>query len=103
MFSLNVSAYSEEIDRAISLLPVRNTFCDSRGDIPVAFLLRAADWRPLNAPWWRGKEVCIVGADYNGNFFLRHCDSSVRYWDHAAQTDRMLAPGVREFVALLTK
>jgi len=34
------------------------------------------------AHWWRGKEVCIIGADLEGNFLLRHCDGTVRYWDH---------------------
>ena len=98
-----MNAHDEAVDRAIKHLPVRNTFRDGDAAVSVAFLLRPADWRPLKAPWWRGKEAYIIGADYSGNFFLRHCDGSVRYWDHTAQTDRALAPSVREFVALLTK
>ena len=94
-----MNAHDDEMDGAMKQLPVRNTFRDSGAAIPVAFLLRAADWRPLKAPWWHGKEVCILGADYDGNFFLRHCDGSVRYWDHGAQADRVIAPSVREFVA----
>ncbi len=33
---------------------------------------------PLVAKWWRGKAVSIVAVDVDGNFFLRHCDGSVR-------------------------
>jgi hypothetical protein len=53
----------------------------------------------LKADWWRGKEVCIIGADLGGNFLLRHCDGTVRYWDHARQADEVLALSVRSFVA----
>jgi len=38
-----------------------------------------------------------MGADINGNFFLRHCDGSVRYWDHKKQTDEIVASSVVEF------
>ena len=94
-----LNAQDEAVDRAISQLPLRNTLDDGHAAIPVAFLLRASDWRPLRAPWWHGKDVCIVGADCDGNFFLRHCDGSIRYWDHRAQADRVVAPSVRDFVA----
>lgn len=98
-----MSVYDDEIDRAINLLPVRSTFRGDGAAISVAFLLRAADWRPLKAPWWSGKEVCIIGADYEGNFFLRHCDGSIRFWEHRAQADTLLAPSVREFVARIVE
>lgn len=65
----------------------------------IACLIRTADWRPLTAPWWQGKEACIIGADLDGNFFLRHCDGSVRYWDHRLQADTVVAPSVRVFVS----
>ncbi|MEP6811102.1 MAG: hypothetical protein ABI992_12730, partial [Chthoniobacterales bacterium] len=93
----------EAVDRAIRQLPVRNTFRDGEAAIPVAFLLRSADWRPLKAPWWLGKEVCIIGAGHNGNFFLRHCDGSIRYWDHTAQADTVLASSVSAFVARIVE
>ncbi len=48
------------------------------------------------------KEVCIIGADLSGNFLLRHCDGSVRYWDHQSQADVVLAPSIRDFVARLS-
>jgi hypothetical protein len=79
--------------RTFPLAPDRN--------LTVAFLIRAADWRPLKAPWWRGKEVCIIGADIGGNFFLRHCDGSVRYWDQDKQADEVIAPSVVEFCSRL--
>lgn len=65
--------------------------------VEIAVLLREEDWRPLDAPWWREKQASIIGADLEGNFFLRHCDGSVRYWDHLAQTNLTVAPSVREF------
>jgi hypothetical protein len=68
----------------------------------IAGLIRAADWRPLKANWWRGKEVCVVGADTSGNFFLRHCDGSIRYWDHHQQKDIIAAKSALEFASLIT-
>jgi hypothetical protein len=88
--------------RAINNLWQRRVFRLGQIDITVACLIREEDWRPLKAPWWRGKEVCIIGVDLSGNFLLRHCDGSVRYWDHRSQTDIALAPSVRDFVAALT-
>jgi hypothetical protein len=65
--------------------------------VEIAVLLRKEDWRPLDAPWWREKQASIIGVDLEGNFFLRHCDGSVRYWDHKAQANVILAPSVRDF------
>jgi len=65
--------------------------------LTIAFLIRAHDWRPLDAPWWRGKQVSIIGSDIHGNFFLRHCDGSIRYWDHQKQADEIVASSVVEF------
>ena len=98
-----MSEYDEAIDRAIKQLPLRNTFRDGEAAISVAFLLRAADWRPLKAQWWRGKEVHIIGADHDGNFFLRHCDGSILFWDHKAQTDTVLSPSVGDFVTRIVE
>jgi len=65
--------------------------------VAVALLLREEDWRPLDAPWWHEKQVSIIGVDVGGNFFLRHCDGTVRYWDHKIQANIVVAPSVREF------
>lgn len=92
----------DPIDRAIKNLWQRRVFHHADKDIVVACLIREADWRPLKAPWWRGKEVCIIGADLSGNFLLGHCDGSVRYWDHQSQADVVLAPSIRDFVARLS-
>ena len=78
---------SDPIDNAISRLLERRTFPFGDRNLVVACLIRTDDWRPLKAPWWSKKEACIIGADLSGNFFLRHCDGSVRYWDHKAQAD----------------
>jgi hypothetical protein len=88
----------EALGSAQARLFMRRTFRHEGRTITIALLLRDADVRPLDAPWWRGKEVCIIGADLDGNFFLRHCDGSVRYWDHRLQTDTVVAPSVSEFV-----
>jgi hypothetical protein len=77
---------------------VRRTFQFGERTLVVAFLIRTADWRPLEAPWWRKKEAYIIGADLDGNFFLRHCDGSVRYWDHKTQSDEILTASVKDFV-----
>ena len=71
--------------------------------VDVALLLREEDWRPLDAHWWRGKQVSIIGADVDGNFFLRHPDGSVRLWDHKSQADIVVAPSVREFARQITE
>jgi hypothetical protein len=88
----------DPIEAAIRRFPNR-IFRHGERAMTIACLIRTADWRPLDAPWWRGKGVCIIGADLDGNFFLRHCDGSVRYWDHQVQADTVIAPSVREFVA----
>jgi len=89
---------SAPFEKAISRLWERRIFSLEDRDLVVACLVRPADWRPLKAPWWKKKEACIIGADLGGNFFLRHCDGSVRYWDHTAQADMKIAQSVREFL-----
>ncbi|MCY0913732.1 hypothetical protein [Massilia antarctica] len=78
------------------------TLPDGR-NVAVAILLREDDWRALDAPWWRGKQASIIGADVDGNFFLRHCDGSVLYRDHNAGTVAPVAPGIREFAKLIVE
>jgi hypothetical protein len=56
---------------------------------------------PLKAKWWRGKEVTIIAVDVDGNFFLRHSDGGVRYWEHAKQADTVVAKSVKEFCSRL--
>jgi len=87
----------EAIDRARAHFWKRSYPVDSDKTFTIAILIRAEDWRPLDAPWWRGKEVSIIGADTDGNFLLRHCDGSVRHWDHKRQADEVIASGVVEF------
>jgi hypothetical protein len=87
------------IDAALEKLCVSRTFRHGERELVIACLVREADWRPLKAPWWKGKEVCIIGADLDGNFFLRHCDGTVRIWDHQLKKDEVIARSVREFVS----
>ena len=87
----------DAIDRALESLHDRRLVSLPDREVIVACLIRKADWRPLKAPWWTGKEVCIIGADTSGNFFLRHCDGGVRYWDHTAGTATTIAPSVMAF------
>jgi hypothetical protein len=93
----------DPLEAAIRRFWSRHTFWHGERKITVACLIRHEDWRPLKADWWHGKEVCIIGADIDGNFFLRHCDGTVRYWDHQIQTDEVIAPSVRDFVARLAE
>jgi hypothetical protein len=91
----------EHFERAVQRLWQRRVFEHQGREIVVAILLRYDDWRPLKAPWWRGKEVCIIGADLDGNFLLRHCDGSVRLWSHKTQSDEVLAKSPNDFALLL--
>jgi hypothetical protein len=98
-----MSAQPDPMDKAIRQLGVYRTFRNAAREIQIACLIRAADWRPLKASWWQGKEACVIGADLKGNFLLRHCDGTVRYWDHGLQSDTVLSPSVREFVASIAE
>lgn len=69
----------------------------------ILFLIPSGQWRPLEASWWKGKEVCIIGGDEDGNYLLRHCDGSVRLWEHARRADHVLAPSVRAFLSGLSR
>ena len=91
------------MERAIKNIGCRRRIQTDDGVVLIACLLRHDDWRPLKADWWRGKEVCVIGADLDGNFFLRHCDGTVRLWDHKAQADKVIAPSVRDFASRITE
>ncbi|SRR5713101_6945551 len=93
----------DPIESAIRRLSFNRTIWHGERRITVACLVRTEDWRRLQADWWRGKEVCIIGADLDGNFFLRHCDGTVRHWDHRLQTDVVIARSVRDFVARIVE
>jgi hypothetical protein len=97
-----MSQHDEQFDRAVDNVGWRRTVRIDDRTIQIACLIRVADWKPLAAPWWRGKEACVVGADIDGNFFLRHCDGSVRLWDHRLQKDMIVAKSAPEFAALIT-
>jgi hypothetical protein len=87
------------MEKAIRDLGWRNKVRCGDRMVQIACLIREDDWRPLKAEWWRGKAVCVIGAALNGDFFLRHCDGSVRLWEHDSQSDSVVAPSVREFVS----
>jgi hypothetical protein len=97
-----MSQHDEQFDRAVDNVGWRRTVHIGHRTIQIACLIRTGDWRPLKAPWWRGKEVTVVGADIDGNFFLRHCDGSIRHWDHRLQKDEIVAKSAGEFAALIT-
>ena len=77
----------------------KGTFLLGEKKIVMASLIRDEDTRPLKVPWWRGKEIYLIGVDVNGNFLLRHCDGSVRYWSHETQSEQKIALSVHEFVS----
>jgi imidazolonepropionase len=91
----------DPMNRAIRLLPNRRRLRHQERLLTIAFLIRRREWRPLEADWWRGKEVCIIGADADGNFFLRHPDGSVRFWEHHSQTETVIANSIKAFLAAI--
>jgi hypothetical protein len=92
----------DPFERALQLWAVLPSSVQVDGEShTLAFLIREKDWRPLSAPWWRGKEVYVIGGDVDGNFFLRHCDGTVRLWDHRKQSDTIIAKSVRDFGVMI--
>ena len=93
-----MSRDKEAFDRLYNGNPWRRTVEIARDHkVIIACLIRAADWRPLSALWWRKKSVSIIAVDLSGNFFLHHSDGGVRYWDHRTQTEMKVAGGILEF------
>ena len=84
--------YFENAAKQIGLKPI---FEFDGQEIHVVLLVNSP---PLVAKWWRGKSVHIIGLDVDGNFFLRHCDGSVRYWEHSKQSEQIVAKSVKDFV-----
>ncbi len=93
-----MSSQLDPMEKAIRDLGWRDKVRCGDRVVQIACLIREIDWRPLKAGWWRGKEVCVIGVALSGDFFLRHCDGSVRLWEHNSQSDGVIAPSVREFV-----
>ena len=88
----------DPIDKTIARMAPHGKIRHAGRDLTVAFLLRTSDTKPLDAPWWRGKEVSIIGSDLDGNFSLRHCSGAVLLWNHAKQKEEEIARSVKEFV-----
>src|SRR5262249_2363641 len=89
----------DPMEKAIANLGWRNRVRCGERLLQIACLVRENDWRPLKVEWWRGKEVCVIGADVAASLFLRQCDGSVRLWEHKSQSDSISAQSVREFVS----
>ncbi len=88
------------LERAAELIGIRPVFEFGGREIHVVCIL---PWSPpLIATWWRGKQATIIGADVDGNFFLRHCDGSVRYWEHSSKSETVVAKSVKEFTTALS-
>ena len=108
ILKLAIPTQTQTMNQTDSFEQVRTRFFWRKGltlpdgrEVILALLLRQEDWRPLDAPWWRGKQASIIAVDIHGNFFLRHSNGSVQYWDHRAQANTMVAPSVRAFAALI--
>jgi hypothetical protein len=91
----------QAVDRAIAKLPHRRILAAEGRSFEVQSLLPVSSWRPLEAEWWSGKEVYVIGDDPHGNLFLRHCDGTVRFWDFTRGRDEVIAPSVRDFLSRL--
>lgn len=96
-----MNSESDLMEKAVRELVWRNKIRCGERVLQIACLVRQNDRRPLKAEWWHGKEVCVIGADLNGNFFLKHCDGSVRLWDHSSKNDHIVARSVREFASMI--
>lgn len=87
------------IERALKTLAFRPIFDHEGREIHVVCLM---PWSPpLVAPWWRGKGASLIGADVDGNFFLRYCGGQVLYRHHQQNTCETVAASVRDFVSRL--
>jgi hypothetical protein len=85
------------LEKAAKMIGVKPIFEFEGREIHVVCVI---PWSPpLTAEWWRGKEVSIIGADVNGNFFLRHSSGSVCYWEHSKQSHVIVARSVKEFAS----
>lgn len=90
---------NSHLEKAARMIGVRPIFEFEGREIHVVCII---PWSPpLVAEWWRGKEASIIGADVNGNFFLRHSDGSVRYWEHTKRSALVVAKSVKEFASRL--
>lgn len=95
----NMKETKDVMEKAIQQLGYRRLFRNGRHEFVVALLVRDSDSRPLEATWWRGKQVSIIGADIHGNFFLRHSGGSVLHWDHTKKVETLVASSIKEFVS----
>ena len=86
------------IDRAIKYIGVKRKYFHEGTDYIIAFLIRDEGQKPLSAPWWHGKESSIIGADINGNFFLKHCDGTIRYWHHLSNSETIISSCLKNFL-----
>lgn len=85
------------LEKAAKMIGVKPIFEFEGREIYVVCVI---PWSPpLVAEWWRGKEVTIIGADVNGNFFLRHSNGSVLYWEHSKRSFVVVAKSVKEFAS----
>jgi hypothetical protein len=91
----------DPMEKAIRDLGWRNKIRYRKDVLQIACVVRQNDWRPLKTDRWHGKEVYVIGADLNGNLFLRHSDGSVHLWNHSSGTDHIVAPSVLEFVSMI--
>jgi hypothetical protein len=87
------------LEKAAKMIGVKPIFEFAGHEIHVVCVI---PWSPpLIAEWWRGKAASIIAVDVNGNFFLLHCDGSVRYWEHSKRSDVVVAKSVEEFARRL--
>ena len=89
------------VQKAVTRLWPNRAFPFGGREIILAFLLPTEMWRDVRAAWWQGKSASLIAGDWNGNFFLRCSDGTVRYWAQADRKDEVVAGSVREFVSSL--
>lgn len=96
---MSASVTDSTLEKAAARIGVKPIFDLDGREIHVVGLF---GWSPpLIAKWWRGKQVTLIGVDVDGNFFLRHSDGSVRYWEHSKKAETVAAKSIREFCSRL--
>lgn len=82
---------------AIKKLYSKRNFTLNDTKYTLANIIRDEDHRPLEAPWWKGKQVTVIAIDMYGNFILRHSSGAVSLWEHKLQKDNPVSKSVKDF------
>lgn len=89
------------LEKAIDNLGVKRLIRFQDYTFKLACLIRESDRRPLQAGWWRGKQVSLIAVDDDGNFFLRHPGGQIIYLDQLNKLEVIVAKSESDFLKML--